>query len=137
LRPFGIPSLPPPPSGNNPADELLAKKAHHDLLQSLEARTTAAADFMSSVRPALTVTTGALRDPSAPTQAELDPNMQALVVSRETLSGGEAINSGRRARGFEELRLVVVSLVGEQPGGGKLSSTALREQDAAAGRDGG
>lgn len=29
-----------------------------------------------------------------PTQAELDPGMQALVVSAETVAGGEAINEG-------------------------------------------
>jgi phosphopantetheine adenylyltransferase len=57
--------------------------------------------------------------------------MQALVVSQETLPGGQAINSGRASRGFEQLQLVVVGLVG---GGAdsKLSSTALREADAAA-----
>lgn len=30
-----------------------------------------------------------------PTQAELDPGMQALVVSAETVAGGEAINEGK------------------------------------------
>jgi phosphopantetheine adenylyltransferase len=66
-----------------------------------------------------------------PTQAELDPAMQALVVSQETIPGGEAINAGRASRGFEQLQLVVVGLIG---GGSdsKLSSTALREADAAA-----
>jgi phosphopantetheine adenylyltransferase len=66
-----------------------------------------------------------------PTQAELDPSMQALVVSQETLPGGEAINSGRASRGFSQLQLVVVGLVGSGSDS-KLSSTALREADAAA-----
>ena len=118
------------------ADELLAKKAHREWLQSLEDRTAAATSFMRAVRPALRVEAGALRDPAEPTQAELDPKMQALVVSRETRGGGEAINRGRAVRGFGELRLVVVNLVGESADGGKLSSTALREQDAVAGRRG-
>jgi phosphopantetheine adenylyltransferase len=65
------------------------------------------------------------------TQAELDPAMQALVVSQETVPGGEAINTGRVSRAFQQLQLVVVGLIG---GGSdsKLSSTALREADAAA-----
>lgn len=67
-----------------------------------------------------------------PTQAELDPEMQALVVSRETLPGGEAINQGRIARGFKPLHLVVVGLIGGRDAGDKLSSTALRDNDAAA-----
>lgn len=91
---------------------------------------------MRAVRPALHVEAGALRDPAEPTQAELDPQMQALVVSRETRGGGEAINRGRAARGFQELRLVLVNLVGEGADGSKLSSTVLREQDAAAGARG-
>lgn len=66
-----------------------------------------------------------------PTQAELDPSMQALVVSRETLPGGEAINAGRQRRGFSPLQLVVVGLIGGDASS-KLSSTALREADAAA-----
>lgn len=113
------------------ADNLLAKKSHKQLLHDYEARRAAAVDFMVLVRPGLTVTAGALSDPQEPTQAELDPTMRALVVSQETLPGGQAINAGRTARGFEQLQLVVVGLVG---GGSdsKLSSTALREADAAA-----
>uniref|UniRef100_A0A383VA40 Cytidyltransferase-like domain-containing protein n=1 Tax=Tetradesmus obliquus TaxID=3088 RepID=A0A383VA40_TETOB len=113
------------------ADNLLAKKSHKQLLHDYEERRAAAVDFMVLVRPGLTVTAGALSDPQEPTQAELDPTMRALVVSQETLPGGQAINNGRASRGFEQLQLVVVGLVG---GGSdsKLSSTALREADAAA-----
>jgi hypothetical protein len=66
-----------------------------------------------------------------PTQAELDPTMQALVVSQETIPGGKAINTGRAARGYEQLQLVVVGLISGSSDS-KLSSTALREADAAA-----
>jgi hypothetical protein len=94
-----------------------------------------------------------------PTQAELDPNMQALVVSEETVAGGAAINAGRATRGFTPLVIIVVPVIGYQcgagsaeqgsaaatdvaagqqvvgsvaSGGGKLSSTQLRAHDAAA-----
>jgi pantetheine-phosphate adenylyltransferase len=120
----------PPPNNSPAADELLSKKAHREWLQSYDERCGGAVDFMRCVRPVLDVESGALRDPSAPTQAELDPGMQALVVSRETLAGGEAINRGRVARGFPQLRLVVVGVVGERPDGSKLSSSELRERDA-------
>lgn len=119
------------------ADELLAKKAHREWLQPYEARCAAALGFMRAVRPTLDAEAGALRDPAAPTQAELDPGMEALVVSRETLAGGEAINRGRAARGFAPLRLLVVGVVGERADGSKLSSSELRERDAAAGSSGG
>lgn len=128
---------PSPPSlaltrGSPPADELLAKKSHREWLQSYEQRKDAAVSFMLAVRPTLSVAAGALRDPKEPTQAELDPDMQALVVSKETLPGGDAINVGRVARRFAPLRLVVVSMVRERADGSKLSSTELREQDALA-----
>lgn len=68
-----------------------------------------------------------------PTGAETQPGMEALVVSQETLPGGEAINQGRARRGFAPLALVVVGLVGGDGGvAAKLSSTALRERDAQA-----
>jgi phosphopantetheine adenylyltransferase len=50
---------------------------------------------------------------------------------QDAFPGGEAINAGRASRGYEQLQLVAVGLIG---GGSdsKLSSTALRESDAAA-----
>lgn len=112
------------------ADNLLAKKSNKHLLQGYNQRQAAAVGFMSLVRPSLSVAAGALTDPQEPTQAELDPGMQALVVSAETVAGGEAINAGRRARGFKPVHLVVVGLVGGDDASSKLSSTALRQADA-------
>lgn len=119
------------------ADELLAKKAHRELLQPYAERAAAALAFMRAVRPGLDAEAGALRDPAAATAAETDARMQALVVSQETLAGGEAINRGRAGRGFEQLALVVVGVVGERPDGSKLSSSELRGADAVARSRGG
>jgi pantetheine-phosphate adenylyltransferase len=66
----------------------------------------------------------------APTLAELDSDMQALVVSRETMAGAHAINQGRIARGFPPLAVIVVPVLGAFKEGSKLSSSWLREQDA-------
>lgn len=62
-----------------------------------------------------------------PTAAATREAMEALVLSRETLKGGEEINAWRRQHHFKPVSLVVVDLVG---GTSKLSSTLLREQDA-------
>eukprot|EP00983_Pelagomonas_calceolata_P043450 1138899-Pelagomonas_calceolata.AAC.2 len=67
-----------------------------------------------------------------PTQAELDPSMEAIVVSRETLGGAEKINAGRVSRGFQPLVIVVVPVIGGKDASSKLSSSQLRAQDAAA-----
>ncbi|CAL8465461.1 g4997 [Coccomyxa elongata] len=115
-------------------DKLLEKKKHFELLEPYDQRATAAASYLKSVRPALSVQTGALLDPKEPTAAATEEGMQALVVSKETISGGETINQYRREHGFAPLELVVVDLVDDSAAveGGKVSSTALREQDAAA-----
>jgi pantetheine-phosphate adenylyltransferase len=126
--PSPSPSPPPPP-----ADELLARKAHREWLQPYGEREGAALAFMLAVRPGLTARAGALRDPAAPTEAEIDPRMAALVVSQETRAGGDAINAGRAGRGHAPLHLVVVGVVGERPDGSKLSSSELRGKDAAGG----
>lgn len=68
----------------------------------------------------------------APTQAELDPQMEAIVVSEETLPGALHINSGRVVRGFAPLLVLVVPVIGSIDPAHKLSSTHLREADAAA-----
>lgn len=126
-------------------DKLLSNKKHSELLQPFEERSRAAVAFAKKVRPAdekgFTVDVGALLDPREPTGAETECGMQALVVSKETISGGEAINAGRKERGFRPLALLVVGLVGssseegqgEKGDGveGKISSTDLRAAEAA------
>jgi pantetheine-phosphate adenylyltransferase len=135
--PPGPTPAPPHPPVPPPADELLVKKAHRDWLQAYEEREAVALAFLQAVRPRVHAEAGPLRDPAAPTQAELDRGMEALVVSHETLAGGEAINRGRLQRAYPALRLIVVGVVGERPDGTKLSSSELRGQDAAARSGGG
>jgi len=114
------------------ADQLLVHKKYSELLQPYEQREAAALGFMQAVRPALIVESGALIDPKAPTQAELDPLMEAVVVSQETLPGAHQINQGRVARGFSPLVVVVVPVIGGLDAATKLSSTQLRAQETAA-----
>ena len=58
--------------------------------------------------------------------------MDALIVSEETVEGGLKINEERVKRGFGELELVVVDVLGkkENSSSSKLSSTRLRELEA-------
>ena len=57
--------------------------------------------------------------------------IQALVVSEETSKGADAINEARRERGYAPLAVVTVKLVGGEDVASKLSSTALRQAEAA------
>jgi len=55
-------------------------------------------------------------------------------VSEETLKGAHVINAGRKRRGLPELTVVVVPVLQTMADGDdKLSSTALRAKEAAAG----
>lgn len=74
-----------------------------------------------------------LENLQAPTVAATDESMQALVVSKETIPGAEDINRYRRDAGYAELQVIVVDLIADTQAvqGGKVSSTALREQEAA------
>ncbi|KAG2492810.1 hypothetical protein HYH03_008970 [Edaphochlamys debaryana] len=94
------------------ADALLANKSHRELLQPYDVRKDAALSYLQAVRPDLQVSAGPLSDPKEPTAAETDPDMEALVVSVETLAGATAINAGRKARGFRPLTVVTVPVIG-------------------------
>ena len=110
-------------------DALLAGNAHKERLQPYATREAAAASFAVAVRPALAVETAPLLDPAAPTAADVDPAMTALVVSQETVGGGDRICAGRVAAGLPPLALAVVGLVGGGGGDSKISSTDLRAAD--------
>ncbi|OCF45486.1 hypothetical protein I317_00733 [Kwoniella heveanensis CBS 569] len=56
-----------------------------------------------------------------------DPDIQALVVSRETISGGKAVNATRREKGLGELELWVVDVIGLPPAGETNSDAELEE----------
>lgn len=72
-----------------------------------------------------------LHDPSGPTIS--NPHIDALVISEETRSGGDAINTRRREKGWKELDILQVGVIdaalGPDATGStvKLSSTAIRK----------
>ena len=52
-----------------------------------------------------------LTDPAGPTKT--DPEIECLVVSAETLSGGHAVNKIREEAGLPEMDLFSIELVGD------------------------
>jgi pantetheine-phosphate adenylyltransferase len=66
-------------------DALLTRKANAHVLESLAQRTAAVRAFLHSFRPALAADIVPISDVYGPTG--WDPNIQALVVSKETASG--------------------------------------------------
>ena len=53
-----------------------------------------------------------LTDPAGPTKT--DPEIECLVVSAETLSGGHAVNKIRKEAGLPEMDLFSIELVGDR-----------------------
>lgn len=114
--------------------ELLANKAYGALVESYADRAARARAFLALCDPesSIELRVGPL-DASPPLAATVR-DMSGLVVSRETVAGAEALNDMRLSAGFAPLRVVVVDLVrGDESEALKLSSTRLRERDAAEG----
>ena len=119
------------------ADGLLEGKKHRELIQSYAERAAAAEAFVRDVNPSARVAAGPLEDPAEPPLAATLREMDALVVSHETVGGAEWIQGVRRDRGLKPLEVLVVGLVaqGHAAGGEKISSTALREAESRGSRE--
>ena len=115
-------------------DKLLVNKRHRQLVQAYDDRAAAAETFLRATRgptAAIELHVGPL-DAGLPLAATVR-DMDALVVSRETVAGADAVNAARVERGFAPLAIVVVGLVGGGEGAmeeEKLSSSALRAAEA-------
>ena len=69
----------------------------------------------------------------------VDAGLEAIVLSQETIGGGEAINARRQASGLQLLAFVVIDMLSGAEGAAvasamdlKISSTFLRQQITAA-----
>ncbi|THG98684.1 hypothetical protein EW026_g3533 [Hermanssonia centrifuga] len=69
-------------------DSLLQKKANKDVIQPLPERISCTHKFLELFKPSLAYDLVPLTEVAGPTG--WDPNIQALVVSKETISGAEA-----------------------------------------------
>ena len=115
---------------------MVANKKFKELIQSFDERKARLVDFFHLIHPELRVEIEPIEDPFGPsTRVE---NLQAIIVSPETVRGGDKVNQVRAEKGLSQLEVLVIEFVGnneaelgadEQQ---KLSSSALRERDAAA-----
>lgn len=107
---------------------MLENKELAHLIEPVEKRIEAIENYIKSIKPGLLIQAEPIIDPYGP--SIVDEDLEAIVVSKETLAGGLSVNKRREERGLSQLKVEVVDLVFEAGNGEKLSSTALRQLDA-------
>ncbi|KAI9571481.1 hypothetical protein HD554DRAFT_2076572 [Boletus coccyginus] len=90
-------------------DTLLKKKSNPHLLESFQTRADKTRSFLLLFRPDLEYELVSLHDVCGP--AGFDPDIHALVVSKETLSGAAAIDKERARKGLSTLRTFVIDVI--------------------------
>lgn len=110
--------------------ELLQNKKYAEVMEPFMTRRANVEDFLNYLYPALELDIHMLHDVAGPTGSI--ENIDALVVSGETRKGADQVNEIRKAKGWNELAIYVVDVVGCESGdegnnwSDKLSSTELR-----------
>lgn len=86
-------------------DVMLASKSNASMIASFEIRKRNLYNFVHTLKPGLKLNIVELSEPFGPTITE--DNIQAIIVSSETISGAVKINQVRREKGMQPLSVVV------------------------------
>ncbi|KZT26556.1 Nucleotidylyl transferase [Neolentinus lepideus HHB14362 ss-1] len=102
-------------------DELLIKKSNKEILEKLPDRIARVRGFLELFKPGLVYDIVPIKDVCGPTA--WDPNIQALVLSRETVSGGASIDKSRKEKSLPPLQTFVIDVISS-------TETSLDHSDA-------
>ncbi|KAG7451410.1 Nucleotidylyl transferase [Guyanagaster necrorhizus] len=90
-------------------DELLKNKAYKHVLEDIQTRKDRVRNFLTLFRPGIVYEIVIISDVYGPTG--WDPNIQALVVSAETMSGAKAIISHRASQSLPALEIFIIDVI--------------------------
>ncbi|OBA28946.1 Nucleotidylyl transferase [Hanseniaspora valbyensis NRRL Y-1626] len=107
------------------SEKLLVNKKFKQYLQPFEERRDEVLKFVELLDSTLEYDILPISDVCGPTGYE--PNIELLIVSEETKSGGDFVNKTRSEKGLSQLSIFVVNVLG---GKEKLSSTYLRQLES-------
>jgi cytidyltransferase-like protein len=102
-------------------DVMLAKKSNASMIGSFETRKNNLYNFVRTIKPDLKLNIVELSEPFGPTITE--DNIQAIIVSSETIGGAVKINQVRRDKGMQPLSVVVTF----RESAATLSSSFIRD----------
>lgn len=108
--------------------ELLVNKKYKEYLESFNTRLEHVSQFLDLLKPKVKLEIVPMKDVCGPTGTV--PEIQSLIVSRETIKGGEFVNKTREEKGMPKLDILIVNVLGGEEDDGwkeKLSSTDIRK----------
>ena len=114
-------------------DSMLKSKGNREMIQSYEQRSANLASYFHAMNPEMPFSSERLMDPLGPAVAI--PEVDAIVVSQETLSGAKKINEVRAEKGFGPLKVHLIMYVPPPKSLAalakdvKLSSSTLRKKE--------
>lgn len=92
-------------------ENMLLNKPLWEFIEDIDVRVKNVKDFLIDICPELEYNIVPISDPFGP--AITDPTMELIVVSQETLKGGEKINSIRKEKSLPLLDILPIELVDE------------------------
>uniref|UniRef100_A0A914YYM3 Cytidyltransferase-like domain-containing protein n=1 Tax=Panagrolaimus superbus TaxID=310955 RepID=A0A914YYM3_9BILA len=89
--------------------EMNRKKTLYELIEPLDRRIDVVEEFLKDITDGVTVDVQEIQDPFGP--AIVIKDLDCIIVSQETVKGGQAVNQKRKERGLSELDIQKIELV--------------------------
>ncbi|VDO21553.1 unnamed protein product [Heligmosomoides polygyrus] len=88
---------------------MIEKKSLWELIEPIGKRMQAVEDFVADVSDSVVCLAEPIEDPFGPSTRV--PDLEAIVVSQETINGGEAVNRVRKEKNMSHLDMITIDLL--------------------------